>query len=50
MTIKLRYNQNVASVKVPICDACFMGHHTACEGKNCECQWTHNWKEKQKDE
>lgn len=41
MTIKIRYNQNVARVPVPICDACYEGHHSACEGGNCECQWTH---------
>ena len=39
--IKMRYNQNVAAVPVPICDACAEGHCTACEGGNCACQWTH---------
>lgn len=39
--IKLRYVQNVASVPVPICDPCYKGHCTACEGGNCACQWTH---------
>ena len=41
MTIKMRLNQNVAAVPVPICDACWEGYHTGCEGKNCNCQWTH---------
>jgi len=45
MTIRMRHNQNIASVKVPICDACFYDRHSACEGKNCECQWTHKKEE-----
>ena len=48
MAIKLRFNQNVAQVPVPICDACFEGFHTDCEGGNCACQWTHtgeDWEE-----
>ena len=41
MVIKVRYNQNVAGVPVPICDSCWEGFCTDCEGGNCTCQWTH---------
>lgn len=40
--IKIRYNQHVSGVPVPICDACWEGHCSACEGGNCACQWTHH--------
>jgi len=43
MVIRMRYNQNVAAVKAPICDACWEGRHSACEGGICDCQWTHDW-------
>ena len=39
--IKIRKNINVSSVPVPICDPCWDGFHTACEGGNCNCVWTH---------
>ena len=51
--IKIRYNQNVAAVPVPICDACAEGHCSACEGGNCACQWTHqgeDWDELRKEQ
>ena len=40
--IRIRYIQTVAAVPVPICDACAEGYCTACEGGNCNCQWTHH--------
>jgi len=42
MSHPIRYNQNVSGVPVPICDACWEGYCTACEGGNCACQWTHH--------
>lgn len=39
--IKERYFQTVAAVPVPICDSCFEGFCTDCEGGTCACQWTH---------
>lgn len=39
--IRIRRNVNVSSIPVPICDACWDGYHTGCEGGNCACQWTH---------
>jgi len=41
MVIKERYVQTVAAVPVPICDPCYEGFCTDCEGGNCACQWTH---------
>ena len=41
MVIKIRKNINVSAVPVPICDPCWDGYHTGCEGGNCACQWTH---------
>lgn len=43
--IRMRRDINVAAVPVPICDACADGYHTGCEGGNCACQWTHDWKD-----
>ena len=39
--IKIRKNVNVAAVPVPICDPCWEGYCTGCEGGNCACQSTH---------
>jgi hypothetical protein len=41
MVIKIRKNINVSAVPVPICDPCWEGYCTGCEGGNCACQWTH---------
>jgi hypothetical protein len=43
----VRFNQNVAQVPVPICDPCFEGWHSACEGGNCACVWTHDFDDKE---
>ena len=42
MVIKVRKNINVAAVPVPICDPCWDGFCTDCEGGDCACQWTHH--------
>ncbi len=46
MVIKIRKNINVSAVPVPICDPCWEGYCTDCEGEDsegvsCACQWTH---------
>ena len=50
--IKERHVQTVAAVPVPICDACYEGYCSACEGGECACQWTHqgeSWDELRKE-
>jgi len=49
--IRERMVQTIAQVPVPICDACYAGYCTDCEGGACACQSWHvgeDWDELKK--